>query len=152
MLGYPIDLIGRGPLSALAHPPPHHNSVLSSNMTTSPLITADLFPAQITNPDHPKARAIITTTTLYIFQDSPQGPIPLLTAPILEVHGDPRNGFDVYLTTRNTPTPVSIRPATGCGCGSHLPNFRPFTEMRHTAAPQYPPLGSPAPAPAPAPA
>lgn len=114
----------------------------------APLIRLDLFPAAVTSPDnsvlvnHEKARVIITTDALFVFIDSPQGPAVALKARLDSAQGDRTNGYILKFTpppdtSTNPPTPrgtatIRVAPAGGCGCGSRLRSFTPFTPMRYT--------------------
>ena len=137
-----------------------------ADATTQAAVAYDLFPAILSttapDPAHSTAdfspvRAIFITSPtprLLVLGDGPQGPRALVDAPFDYTHifGDTRTGFDVYaaLDPAN-PTHASIvhiRPLAHCGCGSRLRSFRPFSTMRHTAAP---PSAGPLPAPALAP-
>lgn len=114
----------------------------------APLIRLDLFPAAVTSPDgsvlvqHDKARVIITTDALFVFIDSPQGPAVALKARLDSAQGDRVNGYIMTFTpppdtSTNPPTQrgkatILVKPAGGCGCGSRLRSFTPFTPMRYT--------------------
>jgi hypothetical protein len=110
-----------------------------------PAIYYDLFPSTVTFPIsgsvYDKARIIITappSPRLYVFTDTNQGPGAAVIAEydIDRIYGNTKQGFDLVLTAPNpTPVHVQIRPLGNCGCGSRLKSFRPFTNLRHTAAP-----------------
>lgn len=114
----------------------------------SPLIRLDLFPAAITSPDnsvffsHEKARVIVTTDGLFIFVDSPSGPAVALKARLSSAHGNRKDGYTfTYMpppdTQTDPPTPralatLKVTPSSGCGCGSRLRSFTPWSPMRYT--------------------
>ena len=118
----------------------------------SPSIYLDLFPSRVATPGgvYTKARTMVTQDTIFVFIDSPDGPTAALTAPYSPQHiyGSNRTGFDFYaaLDPENpaTASVVSVRPEQGCGCGTRLKSFRPFSTLRQSPAPA--PLG-PLPAP-----
>jgi hypothetical protein len=109
-------------------------------------ILVDLFPAQVTLPAPPTptptdapstlsstlypARLIITAdpdaptapSTVYVFTDSSAGPALLYSAPATARTGDNRQG-----ETTTPEGPLSYQKAGGCGCGSALKSFAPFT-------------------------
>lgn len=114
----------------------------------SPLVRLDLFPAKVESPDnsvffsHDKARVIVTTDGLFIFVDSPAGPAVALKARLSSAHGDRKEGYTfTYMPPPDThtepPTPrsmatIKVTPSGGCGCGSRLRSFTPWTPMRYT--------------------
>jgi len=114
----------------------------------TPLIRLDLFPAEISSPNgtvlinHEKARVIVTTDALFVFVDSPQGPAVALKARLDSAHGNRTDGYTFTFTpppdtTSEDPAPrtqatVRVVPSQGCGCGSRLRSFTPFTPMRYT--------------------
>jgi len=109
-------------------------------------IIYDLFPStvEVNGEYREKLRTIFVyapTPTLYVFSDGPQGPGLLFSAPYDPnlIFGDSKTGFDVYAgVSPANPTiasVVSVRPYANCGCGSKLRGLRPFSTMRHTAAP-----------------
>lgn len=114
----------------------------------APLIRLDLFPATVSSPDnsvliqHDKARVVITTDAVFVFIDSPQGPAVALKARLDSAHGDRTHGYILTFTpppdtsgetpvARNQAT-IKVTPSGGCGCGSRLRSFTPFTPMRYT--------------------
>lgn len=118
----------------------------------SPSIYLDLFPSRVTLPNalYSKARTILTHDTLFVFIDSPSGPAAALAVPYSpnHIYGSSRTGFDFYAAldpaSPTIASVVSVRPEQGCGCGTRLKAFRPFSTLRQSPAPT--PVG-PLPAP-----
>ena len=125
-------------------------------------IIFDLFPANVDIPGQSfsKVRATFVYAPmpmLYIWSDGPRGPGLLFSAPYdpNHIYGDNASGFDVYAgldpAAPTIASVVSVRPHGNCGCGSRLKTLRPFSTMRHTAAPASagplpaPPVITPAP-------
>lgn len=135
-------------MTATMTPPTPEGMTAHRTARLAPLIRLDLFPAIVKSPDnsvfftHDKARVIVTTDALYIFTDSPNGPAVALKARLSSAHGDRRTGYTLtYLPpadeTTTPPTPrslvtLTVTPSDGCGCGSKLRAFTPFTPMRYT--------------------
>ena len=97
---------------------------------TSPIITRDLVPAEVTLPDSTllsPARAVLTKERLYVWVDGPSGVTLAFEAPY-----DP---IDTNLVSQpwviaTSDGPVHVNRGRGCGCGSPLKTFAPFTPMR----------------------
>jgi hypothetical protein len=135
-------------MTATMTPPTPASHVAHKSTQVSPLIRLDLFPAQVSSPDnsvyftHDKARVIVTTDALFIFTDSPAGPAVALKARLSSAHGDRKDGYTLTYfpppdTSTEPPTPralatLKVTPSGGCGCGSKLRAFTPFTPMRYT--------------------
>ena len=91
---------------------------------------------------HDKARVIVTTDALFVFIDSPAGPAVALRARLDSAHGDRTNGYIFTFTpppdtsgdepVARAQATVKVVPSQGCGCGSRLRSFTPFTPMRYT--------------------
>jgi hypothetical protein len=114
-------------------------------------IRADVFPARVsvTHPNDPaqtptlfdKARLIVTTDTVYVYQDSPSGPELVYTERLASYDA----GVPVHRRTRTMPAreasavtdsgaEVTFARASGCGCGSRLKYFDPWSAQLSTAA------------------
>lgn len=136
-------------MTMVTAPPPTPVPVDSRQpRTLAPLIRLDLFPAAISSPNgsisfrHDKARVIVTTDALFIFVDSPQGPAVALRARLDAANGNRNDGYTFTFTPppdTSGDTPVArsqatlrVTPSGGCGCGSRLRSFTPFTPMRYT--------------------
>lgn len=107
-----------------------------------PRVRSDVFPATVTvtTPESPtpqvfeKSRVVLTTDTAYVFQDSPKGPDLVYSSPLNEY--DP--GVPIHRRTRSTParmpsalladgSSLTFVRSAGCGCGSRLKGFDPFS-------------------------
>jgi hypothetical protein len=135
-------------MTLVTAPPTPTVADLRKNTQLAPLIRLDLFPAAVSSPNrsilinHDKARVVVTTDALFVFIDSPQGPAVALKARLDTAHGDRTNGYTFTFTppadkSTDPPTPrslatVKVTPSGGCGCGSRLRSFTPFTPMRYT--------------------
>lgn len=109
--------------------------------SSAPQIRADLFPARVTSPDgsviftHDNARVIITEDSLFIFVDSPGGPALAVNARLDEITGDRKTGYTArYASPGGNPAVLQFSPSGGCGCGSRLRSFTPWTPMRYAAS------------------
>lgn len=116
----------------------------------APRIRTDVFPAtvQVTTPADgvlpqvfEKARVILTTDTVLVYQDSPTGPALVYSERLASY--DP--GVPVHRRTRGTParmpsattdsgSEVTFTRSGGCGCGSRLKSFDPFSTTLNVAA------------------
>lgn len=109
----------------------------------TPSIYLDLFPSRVVTPGamYSKARTILTHDTLFVFVDSADGPTAAIVAPYSPQHiyGDTRTGFDLYVgmdpENSTIASVVAIRPEQGCGCGTRLKAFRPFSTLRQSPLP-----------------
>lgn len=116
-----------------------------------PAIYVDLFPADVEiTPPTPtpttttrltKVRVISTrpaphdpSPRLYIFHDTQSGPDVHTVALPTDIQGSPTTGYQITLADPFTPgTTLTVTPTSGCGCGSRLRGFVPFSTMRYTA-------------------
>ena len=91
-------------------------------------INLDLFPAKITavesifTPLHEEYRVIVTDNYLYIIDDSPDGPVSLVTEPLVKFEGSNKTGYTVTTSAGI----YLIQRAINCGCGSRLRGLHPF--------------------------
>lgn len=114
-----------------------------------PRVRSDVFPATVTvtSPESQtpqvfdKSRVILTMDTAYVFQDSPTGPALVYSAPVNEY--DP--GVPIHRRTRGTParmpsatlsdgSSLTFVSSSGCGCGSRLKSFDPFSSITTAAS------------------
>jgi hypothetical protein len=112
----------------------------------APAIFHDLFPstAQFLAPTqsvYPRSRLVLTAPPyprLFLFVDSPYGPSAHLVAEYdpNTLYGSLREGIGIPITAP-TPAFLLVTPEVGCGCGSRLKNFTPFSSMRHSPTPQF---------------
>lgn len=116
-------------------------------MTTR--IRSDVFPANVTisKPNtsetqrYDKARIVFTMDAVYVFQDAPTGPELVYTERLASF--DP--GVPLHRRKRGLPprqasaitdsgAEVSFMRTGGCGCGSRLKSFSPFSVINAVAS------------------
>ena len=111
-------------------------------------IRTDMYPARVsvTSSDgatqlFDQARLVITADAIYVFKDSPAGP----TLVFNERMDSYDRGVPLYQRTRTRPareasavtdsgSQVTFTRASGCGCGSRLKYFDPFTAVPAAAS------------------
>jgi hypothetical protein len=99
----------------------------------SPVIRRDRMPARVTLPDGrdlAEARVILTGARIYAWVGGSRG-VELVAE--LEYDREasvaPR-GSDALWTVETSEGPVVVQRGSGCGCGSPLRSFVPFSPMR----------------------
>ena len=107
----------------------------------NPGIREDLFPAAVRDAVTGEvildpARVVMSADWVYVFADAPQGVVCVLYQQIYEIEGDRWDGFAITLVQSGTSDPgntLIVTRSPGCGCGSRLKTFRPFTSSVATA-------------------
>lgn len=90
-------------------------------------LRSDVFPANVTfsfaTHNYPKVRSIVTADEIIVLVDGAYAPAVLYRGYLEDVVG---NQAQVVATTSDGE--ITISRAQGCGCGSRLRSYRPFTQ------------------------
>lgn len=104
-----------------------------------PVVVKDTHPATVTLPDgteHRRARAVLTRERLYVYVEQSRVPTLAWSAPygrdglVLPPAGASKGKAWRVPVDGGL---VLVQPAGGCGCGSVLKLWAPFTPMRRGA-------------------
>jgi len=102
-------------------------------VTTDPVVVRlDLFPATVVRGSDREpvvtrtARLYATNDTIYVYEEAGEQPELVLEARYEDVEGRNTTGWTFTLWDGDT---LHTRRGEGCGCGSRLRGFRPWTYM-----------------------
>lgn len=109
---------------------------------TDPVVVRDVFPAEVATPAgvHRGVRAVITRERLYVFAADGAGRKLILSEPLdlarsLLAHPSaPRNRAHHLVLNGQQEATVHVTRARGCGCGSPLKGWQPWTPYRQGPA------------------
>lgn len=101
-------------------------------MTEPIIVRLDLAPAfsRLTPADgeeqtFQKSRVIVSDDRVYVFIDSPRGPVLTFEGRLESLEGRNTTGYQAITATGDA---VYFKRSGGCACGSQLKSFRPFSQ------------------------
>lgn len=99
-------------------------------MSQPAFLRLDLFPADITLPDNQilsQHRIIVTDTEALIYRSKED---IVFRAPITHFEGSVLSGYSLGTDTQGE---ITFKRSKGCGCGSPLKGFYPFSGVPYTS-------------------
>jgi hypothetical protein len=95
-------------------------------------IRFDIYPATVAfsfgSHMFNKVRAIVTADQVVVLVDDQGGPSELYSGKLENIQGTRR-----HVQVETADGVITIERAQGCGCGSHLKNYKPFTRAARIA-------------------
>lgn len=114
------------------------SAALTADPEPEPVVIRDVFPAEVATPSgvYRQARAVVTRTRLYVWVAEGDGPRLVLCEAInpgRTVFARPNaprsHAHHVTLSGQEEAT-VHVTRARGCGCGSPLKSWQPWSPYR----------------------